>query len=381
MKSLIPNFVLIVCFLFVVICDIGCVKKNQTSEPDVVSLQEKKQWHKGQSVIDSHVHIFPTMVGLAQARQVFKKSGIDKFVIKSAGYVGSAKYEASLAMMDIVGDDMRAFSNINWRQVNRPGFIADQVKLLEQAKKDGIVGIKIFKALGLSVLNEDGSLLEVDDPKLGPIFESCGRLELIVAWHVADPVAFFEPVTEENERYEELSIAESWSFYGDHFPSHDELIEARDRVIEKYPETIFLLIHLANYPEDLNYVDRLLDRFDNVYVDVSARVPEIGRHSPELVQAFFIKHQDRILFGSDFISGADGSMQLGSVSETKPDLAAAVLFYERHWQYFETADQEIEHPTPIQGAWKINAIDLPDEVLKKFYFTNGESLIFKGKSK
>jgi hypothetical protein len=335
-----------------------------------------RRWHLGEPVIDSHVHIYPTMTGLATALEVFDRAGIGKFVIKSAGEVGSVKYQASMAMQKIMGDRMRSFANLDWDRIDDPDFGRSVIPALEQMKKDGIVGIKIFKNLGLSVRLADGTLVKIDDPRLDPMFEACGRLGLIVAWHVADPVAFFQPVTPENERYDELKLAQGWSFYGRDYPGHADLMAAQERVIRRHPKTTFLLIHMGNNAEDLDYVDRLLDRNPNVYTDTSARVPEFGRHPAEKVRAFFIKHQDRILFGSDFISSGDGDMQLGSVSEVKPDLKDAEIFFERHWRYFETADRQIDHPTPIQGRWKVDAISLPPDVLKKLYVTNAEKLIF-----
>jgi len=358
--------------LFLAACS-ACGGVEKTAPADVAS---GPVWHLGAPVIDSHVHIYPTMTGLDKALEVFKRVGIDRFVIKSAGEVGSSRYQASLAMERIMGDRMRSFANIDWEGIDSPDFGRSVVPSLEQMKRDGIVGIKIFKNLGLNLRFADGTLMKIDDPRLDPIFEACGRLGLIVAWHVADPVAFFEPVTPENERYEELTIAQGWSFAGQDYPKHAELMDAQRKIILKHPGTTFLLIHMGNYAENLDYVDKLLDDAPNVYTDVSARVPEFGRHPADKVRAFFIKHQDRILFGSDFITSGDGSMQLGSVSEKEPDINDAVVFFERHWRYFETPDRQIDHPTPIQGRWKVDAIDLPEDVLRKFYVTNAERLIF-----
>lgn len=337
-----------------------------------------RTWDPKTPIIDSHVHIVPTNAGLARALDVFDQVGIGQFAAKSAGFVGSPKYLATLEMSRAVGDRMRAFANIDWRRVNDRDFAKQQVKLLEQAKSDGMVGIKIFKALGLAVRDEKGKLIPVDSPRLKPIFDACGRLGLIVAWHVADPVAFFKPVTPDNERYDELKMAPDWSFYGKDYPSHDDLLAARDRVIRRHPKTVFLLIHLANYPENIDYVSKLLDENPNVFVDTSARVPEIGRHDVAKVRSLFIKYQDRIMFGSDFIAGPTGSMQLGSVSEREPTVADALTFYERHWRYFETEEAQIDHPTPSQGKWKVNAIGLPVDVLRKLYVTNAQKLIFSG---
>jgi hypothetical protein len=344
------------------------------------SAQVEAPMHLGEPVIDSHVHISPNMQALATALEVFEKSGIGRFVVKSAGPVGTPRYEANLAMEKIMAGRMKSFINIDWQGIDSPAWSDLQVKALTQAKADGMVGVKVFKALGLGVRTGDGKLLSVDDPRLDPIFETCGKLGLIFAWHIADPVAFFKAPIPDNERYDELKIAESWSFYGKDFPSFNELMEAQERRIKKHPQTTFLLIHFGNNAEDLSYVDRLLTTYPNVYIDISARVPEFGRHPANEVKEFFIKHQDRILFGSDFIVSFDGKMQLGSVWHVEgeePGIDNAVEFFTRHWRYFETDAKQIDHPTPIQGKWKVDAISLPKDVLRKLYVTNAENLIFK----
>nr|MBP7127527.1 hypothetical protein [Myxococcota bacterium] len=109
----------------------------------------------------------------------------------------------------------------------------------------------------------------------------------------------------------------------------------------------------------------------------SARVPEFGRHPAGKVRAFFVKHQDRILFGSDLVVDLNGALQLGSVSRKDPSIEDAVVFFERHWRYFETTDRQIDHPTPIQGRWKVDAVGLPPDVLRKLYVGNAERLIWQ----
>ncbi len=361
----------IVLMLVAASCKAPSAPANAT-DPNVV-------WHLGEPVIDSHVHIYPNMQGLSNALEVFHRTGIGRFVAKSAGVVGTPKYQASLAMQKVLGDRMRLFANLDWEDVDSPGWMERQLAALEQMKKDGVIGIKIFKNVGLSTRLGDGTLLKVDDPRLAPVFEACARLGLIVAWHVADPVAFFKAPTPDNERYDELKIAKSWSFFGQDYPPFQSLMDAMVRVIDRHPKTTFLLIHMGCNAEDLDFVDRLLDGHPNVYTDVSARVPEFGRHPADKVRAFFVKHQDRILFGSDFISDGDGSMQLGSVWHVhgaEPGMNDAVEFFTRHWRYFETDEKQIDHPTPIQGRWKVDAIGLPRDVLKKFYVTNAEKLLF-----
>ena len=331
--------------------------------------------HHGIEIIDSHVHIVPDMIALAEALEVLERSGVFRFVGLSAGAVGTRRYAATVAMKRVLGDRFEYFVNLDWDGIDMPDFVSRAVADLEQARREGARGLKIFKALGLAVRTRDGKLVAVDDPRLDPIFDAAGRLGLIVALHVADPVAFFQPVIPANERYEELSVATHWSFFGGDYPTHAELMTQQERRVARHKGTTFILVHMGNNAEDLGYVARLLETYPNVYVNTAARVPEFGRHKAEEVRAFFIRFQDRILFGSDLVSDREG-LQLGSVSRTPPTIPDGILFFNRHLEYFETDHRQMQHPTPIQGAWKVDAIRLPPDVLRKLYHDNAWNLVF-----
>ncbi len=326
-------------------------------------------------ITDSHVHLTPLPDVVNLALTIFSQVNVTRFAVKSAGVPGTERYEMTRHIADILGEKMAFFTNLDWEGIDDPGWGEREAGRMEQAVKEGASGIKIFKALGLGVRLKDDKLLRLDDPRLEPIWQRAGKVGAIVAWHVADPVAFFQKVDRNNERYEELSMAPDWSFYGKDYPSHDALLAQRDKVVERHPQTTFLGIHFGNYPEDIAYVDRLLSRLPNLYVDTSARLGEIGRHPAEKVRALFIKHQDRILFGTDLILSPRG-MQLGSVSDHEPTFADALKFYRDHRRFFETNDRQIDHPTPVQGRWQVDAIGLPPAVLQKFYSGNAERLIF-----
>jgi predicted TIM-barrel fold metal-dependent hydrolase len=327
-------------------------------------------------IIDSHVHIVPTEACLKRALKIFDAAGITRFCAKSAGFYPSARFQATVAMAKKLGPRFAFFANIDWRGIDDSDWPEREARRLSKEVALGARGVKIFKNLGLGVRTADGKLLAIDDARMDPLMKRAAELGAIVAMHTSDPLAFFTPPTPDNERYLELLFAPSWSFYGQDFPSRSELFAARERLIARHPETTFLLIHLANNPEDLAYVDRLLSAHPNVYVDTSARVGEIGRHPAEQVRAFFIKYQDRILFGSDIVIDP-GGLQLGSLSIWPDDDSDAARFYAAHREYFETDHRRIDHPTPIQGDWKVDAINLPDEVIEKFYVKNAEKLIWK----
>lgn len=328
-------------------------------------------------VIDSHTHIMPIYRTVRVAIELFRRAGVVKFVNKSGGYYGSKRYKAHLAVQRALGWDRFAFFiNLDWRGVDEPGWGEREAKNLELAVRDGAVGVKIFKSLGLAVEDKDGKLLPVDDPRLFPIWKKAAQIGAIVALHTGDPKAFFEKPGPQNERNDELSIAKSWSFYGPKYPKRETLLAQRDHLLQLFPKMIVLGIHFGNNPEDIDYVARTLERYPNFYVDVSARLGEIGRHPPEKVRKIFERFPTRILFGTDLFITMRG-YQLGSVSKTKPKFDDALRFYSDHWHYFESDDRKIAHPTPIQGRWTIDAIGLPPALLRAFYYDNAWRLIFE----
>ena len=118
--------------------------------------------------------------------------------------------------------------------------------------------------------------------------EKCGELGIPVEIHIADPSAFFTPLDKFNERYDELGSHPDWSFFGDEYPSKEEILDARNRVIEKHPNTIFIGAHFGALPENLQVVGEWLDKYPNFYVDIDARISELGRQ-PYTARRFFHK--------------------------------------------------------------------------------------------
>jgi predicted TIM-barrel fold metal-dependent hydrolase len=328
-------------------------------------------------VIDSHTLIAPIDDSIDTALAVFKRVGVVKFCNKNGGYLGSRSFAATLHIKHRLKDQFAFFTNVSWNRVVEPGWGEDEADRFEREVEFGAKGLKFFKAMGLSARDVNNKLIPIDDPRFDPIMDRAAKLNAVIAIHVGDPKAFFEPPTPDNERYDELKLAPDWSFYGEDYPPLMELWKQTERLVNRHPKTAFLFIHLG-LSEDLDYMEKLLDAHPNVYVDTSARVPEFGRHPVDKVRRFFIKFQDRILFGTD-LSISPNHWQLGSVSETPVGFEDAVKFYETHFRFFETNLKNIDHPTPIQGRWKVNAIHLPSEVLHKLYYTNAEQLIFARK--
>lgn len=238
-----------------------------------------------------------------------------------------------------------------WSRIDEPDFGRNEAKRLEEAVALGARGVKVYKSLGLSVKDKSGKFLAVDDPRLDPIWAKCGELGIPVLMHVSDPKAFFTPLDEHNERYDELGQHPDWSFYGNGFPTKEALLEQRNRVLKRHPGTVFIGAHMANLPEDLGQVAIWLDTYPNLYVEISARISELGRQ-PVTCRKFMIRYQDRVLFGTD----------------TAPDAEA----YRIYFRFLETADEYIDPAQGhhLQGRWMIYGLDLPDDALEKIYHKN-----------
>ncbi len=257
--------------------------------------------------------------------------------------------------MDYIGDGDPDDPD-SW-DVHKPGYGLRMADRLTEAVRQGARGLKLLKDLGLFLKDPDGKLITPDDSRFDPVWAKAAELNVPVLWHCADPVSFFKPTNEKNERWEELYRHPEWSFFGEQFPSHQELIDARNRVIARHPQTTFICAHMADIPEDLKKLRTYLDKYPNMNVEIAARVAELGRQ-PFTARKFFLKYSDRILFGTDGVP---------PMSELVP-----------HFRFLETFDENFpyeDNPFPPQGLWNIYGLGLPNEVLKKVYHKNAERLI------
>ncbi len=338
-------------------------------------------WRQQKRFIDLHQHINANEEHIRRAIQILDQSGVGIGVNLSGGYVthkegATSAFEKNKALFDRVAPGrFLQYMNLDYKAWNDPGFSKKAVEQIEEGHRLGAAGLKEYKRLGLYLRDGEGELIKIDDPKLDPVWDRCGELGMPVSIHVADPVAFWLPYNSRNERWTELKDHKSW-WFGDPniFPPHEDLLAALERVLERHPKTTFVCVHFANNPEDLDWVESQLDKHPNMMADLAARIPEIGRKDPAKVRRLFMKHQDRILFATDFqvydqlILGSGGS----GPAPTDND---AVSFFEKHWRWLETNDRHFEHMTPIQGDWTISGIGLPSSVLRKIYFDNARELL------
>ena len=311
-------------------------------------------------VIDAHNHLAEPFGGgwdqrpLPELLDTLDAAGVVAYVDLDGGW-GEETLQRHLDLFKSAAPErFQVFGGVDWSQWPAHGdrFGEWAATRLRRQAGWGAQGLKIWKPLGLHVRDQHDRLVAVDDPRLDPIWATAGELGLPVLVHVADPVAFFDPLTPENERWEELHAHPDWHFPSPPFPSFLSIVEGLAAVVARHPATTFIGAHVGCYAENLAWVGALLHRCPNFYVDISARVGELGRQ-PYTARRFFIEFADRILLGSDFGPWLEG--------------------YRSYYRFLETDDEYFSYvpaDPPPQGRWYAYGLYLPDDVLRHVYHEN-----------
>jgi predicted TIM-barrel fold metal-dependent hydrolase len=256
-------------------------------------------------------------------------------------------------------DRFATFCHVDWADAIASGTAGEAAAAsLRRSVDVGAKGIKVWKDLGLGIRDDRGEFLLPDDRRLSPLWEEAAALRVPVFIHTADPVAFFDPVDERNERYEQLRAYPEWSFADPVFPRFERLIDGLEGLVAANPRTTFVGVHVGGYAEDLGWVGRMLDAYPNFHIDIAARVAELGRQ-PRLARELIVSHPDRVLFGID---------------EFPPERQNYAIYF----RFLETADEHFPHSTeeiPLMGRWAISGVDLPDEVLRAVYAENALRIV------
>ena len=255
---------------------------------------------------------------------------------------------ARVASVPSMKDRVRAFTGVGFAGVG-PGWAERVVAQLEADVAAGAVGIgEIGKGFGQTTRKADGSRLRVNDPELKPVWDAAARLRLPVFIHTADPPAFYLPHDFTNERWLEMALFPGRAISPEQRPNFEEVMAERDSLFRANPRTTFVAAHMGWHTHDLGRLGRMLDEMPNLYVEMGAVLYDIGRQ-PRVARDFFIKYQDRILFGKDSFQPEE---------------------YPYYWRVFETRDDYFDYYRDYHAFWKLYGIDLPDEVLKKVYYKN-----------
>jgi len=292
--------------------------------------------------------------------KLMDQTGIGVICNMDGGF--GATFDRNMKVGEPYKDRIIHFARLNFEGINQPGWSEKTAAELERCFKAGAVGLKINKVLGLDLKNTDGTYIQSDDRRFDPIWEMCAKHNRPVMIHTSDSYGRFLAIGPENERYE----AGLWrsntegNYYKTGQPGPEVIERARENMHAKHPKTRFVNAHLAMLYYDMDKVTTLLDKYPNADVEISATVQDLGR-APRMVREFFLKYQNRILFGSDGNPGR-------GIDE----------FWVPHWRFLETYDEHFDHPAqlrsatgaPLHGRWRIYGIGLPDDVLRKVYYSN-----------
>lgn len=245
------------------------------------------------------------------------------------------------------------FANIDFDGIDKPGWTERTVSQLEQDYKNGAQGLKIYKNLGLTVTDSKGKRVHVDDPRLDPVWEKCGELGIPVLIHTGEPAVFWEPVDKHNERWLEMKQFPERHRDPEKYPSWEKVMSEQWNVFRRHPNTTFINAHLGWMGNDLARLGKLLDEFPNVYTEIAAVLAELGRQ-PRFAKKFFIKYQDRVMFGKDTWQPEE---------------------YYVYFRVLETKDEYFDYYRKRHAFWKMYGLGLPDEVLRKLYYKNALKVV------
>jgi len=245
------------------------------------------------------------------------------------------------------------FVNIDFKKIDEPNFESNNIKIIQDAVNDGVIGLKVYKSLGLTDKDSKGARISVNDPRLDPIWKLCGKLNIPVLIHSGEPESFWFDKNENNERWLELR-QKPGRYRGDSskHPSFKTVMSEQHDVFRKNPKTTFINAHMGWMANDLDALSEHLDKYKNVMTEIGAVLAELGRQ-PQRAKQFLVKYKNRILFGKDSYN---------------------VMEYYTYFRVLETDDEYFDYYRKRHAHWKMYGLSLPDSVLKPIYYENALKL-------
>ena len=307
------------------------------------------------AAIDVHTH--SAMCGIRTREDVLSwVRTMDQVGIETSVVFTDAIGEAFIRQAELFKPFRRrflVFCSMDAREVEAPDYSARAVRELERCFRGGARGLGEVtdKGWGMQGNAESalprGRRMHPDDSRLDALWERCADLKIPVNVHIADHPSCWQPLGPHQERTPDF---QAFNLHGKDVPSYEELLAYRDRMVAKHPRTVFVAAHLGNQGNDLASLAKVLDRFPNLCVDISARDYEIGRQ-PRSAVKFLGRYQDRVLFGTDM--GRDEDI------------------YRGWWRLLESADEFI----PGRLWWRLYGMETPSPVLEKLYFQNAKRIL------
>jgi predicted TIM-barrel fold metal-dependent hydrolase len=300
-------------------------------------------------VIDIHSHTGPTAQSIERLIKEMDTLNIRVLNNLSGDYGAALKQKVEFIRSTTYADRFTVFANglDGFRDV-QPGFGRKAAAQLEEDVRAGAIGFKIFKQTGMDTLKKDGTRLQINDPELAPLWDTAARLNIPVIIHTAEPQEFFHQPTLQNERWLELALFPDRRQYLNKNVTFEQLTAERNDLFKRHPKTRFMAAHFGWHANNLGLAAKLLDEHPNVVLELAAILYDLGRQ-PRTAHDFFMKYQDRILFGKDTYAPSE---------------------FPYYWRVLETTDEYFDYYRDYHAFWNLYGMGLPDGVLRKVYHQN-----------
>ena len=301
-------------------------------------------------VVDIHSHTGPTPETIDRLIHEMDALNIRVLNNLSGGYGPDLKQRVDYIRGTKYANRFTVFANglDAFRDVE-PGYGRKAAAQLEQDVRNGAIGVKIFKPTGMDTLKKDGTRLKINDPELAPIWETAARLNIPVIIHTAEPQEFFNQPDMHNERWLELALfPDRRQYLNPNTVTFEQLLAERNEMFRRHPKTRFIVAHFGWQANNLGQAGKFLDQFPNVVLDLAAILYDLGRQ-PRSAHTFFVKYQDRVLFGKDTYAPTE---------------------FPYYWRVFETTDEYFDYYRDYHAFWNLYGMGLPDAVLRKVYYQN-----------
>ena len=248
---------------------------------------------------------------------------------------------------------------------DNPGWTENTIDWIDRCVADGALAVKVWKNIGMEFRDKDSILIMIDDPKFDPVFSHLAEKGIPLVGHLGEPKNCWLPLDQMTTKSDSSYFARNPQYHmyqHPEYPSYEEQMAARNRMLEKNPRLVFIGCHLASLEWSVDELARFLDRFPNAAVDMAARMGQLfyqTREDREKVRNFFINYQDRLLYGTDIIDrGGDAAALQNQMHE----------MWLRDWEYLVTDNTMTS--SLIDGEFR--GLKLPREVVDKIYGENAE---------
>ncbi len=246
-----------------------------------------------------------------------------------------------------------------------PGWEEKTIEWLKKSFEEGAIAVKVWKDIGMTFRNEDSTFIMIDDPRFDPIFNFIESQNKTLVNHNGEPKNCWLPV-------DEMTVAGDRNYFTEHpqyhmylhpdYPSYEELLIARDRMLRKHPNLRYVGCHLGSMEWSVEEMAKWLDEFPNYGLDMAERIVHFKVQDREKVRDFIIKYQDNLLYGTDIgiNDRKAGVTSLGRAQEILDDI------WSSDWEYF-TTDHMMTQDDKVK---EYQGLKLPVSVLKKVYYEN-----------